>query len=136
MTIASRGRARIGVLVPFTNINLEADFAMLRPPGVSFHFARLGGYDADAIPDDGQMAALGTASLDSVEATRCTTCARGSIARPKRSTPPEGGGAAALTQRAAASGLLWVVSAQALAAAAWRLVGRRSTAKSSVAGAR
>jgi maleate cis-trans isomerase len=64
MPTASRGRARIGVLVPFTNINLEADFAMLRPPGVSFHFARLGGYDADAIPDDGQMAALGTASLD------------------------------------------------------------------------
>lgn len=64
MTIASRGRARIGVLVPFTNINLEADLAMLRPPGVSFHFARLGGYDAEAIPDDGQMAALGTAPLD------------------------------------------------------------------------
>lgn len=64
MTTASRGRARIGVLVPFTNINLEADLAMLRPPGVTFHFARLGGYDADAIPDDDQMAGLGTAPLD------------------------------------------------------------------------
>ena len=39
-------------------------------------------------------------------------------------------------QVAAASGILFVVSAPALAAAAWRLVGRRSTAKSSVAGAR
>ncbi|MGI9464910.1 MAG: maleate cis-trans isomerase family protein [Aestuariivirgaceae bacterium] len=60
----SRGRARIGVLVPFTNTNLEADLAMLRTDGVSFHFARLGGYDADEIPDDKQMAGLGAVSLD------------------------------------------------------------------------
>ena len=40
----SRGKARIGVFVPFTNVNLEADMALLRPPGVSFHFQRLGGY--------------------------------------------------------------------------------------------
>ncbi len=59
-----RARARIGVLVPFTNTNLEADLAMLRPPGVSFHFARLGGYDVDAIPDELQMAGLGEAPLD------------------------------------------------------------------------
>ncbi len=63
-TAASRGRARFGVLVPFTNTNLEADFATLRPDGVSMHFARLGGYDVDAIPDDEQMASLGAASLD------------------------------------------------------------------------
>ena len=60
----SRGRARIGVLVPFTNTNLEADLAMLRPAGVSLHFARLGGYDLDAVPDAEQMAGLGLASLD------------------------------------------------------------------------
>ena len=60
----SRGRARIGVLVPFTNTNLEADMMLLRPPGVSFHFARLAGYDADEIPDSRQMAGLGAASLD------------------------------------------------------------------------
>ena len=60
----SRGRARIGVLVPFTNTNLEADMMLLRPTGVSFHFARLAGYDVDAIPDSRQMAGLGAASLD------------------------------------------------------------------------
>lgn len=59
----TRGRARIGVLVPFTNTNLEPDLAMLRPEGVSLHFARLGGYDADEIPDDGQMAGLGAADM-------------------------------------------------------------------------
>ncbi len=64
MTQLSRGRARIGVLVPFTNTNLEADMMLLRPEGVSFHFARLGGYDADAVPDSGQMAGLGEAPLD------------------------------------------------------------------------
>ncbi len=62
--MTSRGRARIGVLVPFTNTNLEADMALLRPSGVSMHFARMSGYDEDAIPDSGQMARLGAADLD------------------------------------------------------------------------
>lgn len=60
----SRGRARMGILVPFTNTNLEPDLALLRPPGVSLHFARLGGYDVDAVPDSGQMAGMGEAPLD------------------------------------------------------------------------
>lgn len=64
MITPSRGRARIGVLVPFTNCNLEADMALLRPDGISFHFARLGGYDLEAVPDAEQMAGLGSASLD------------------------------------------------------------------------
>ena len=64
MTSPSRGTGRIGVLVPFTNTNLEPDIALLRPAGVSMHFARLGGYDLDAIPDAGQMAGLGVADLD------------------------------------------------------------------------
>ena len=59
MKTPSRGRARIGVLVPFTNTNLEPDLTMLRPAGVSFHFARMGGYDIDAVPDAKQMAGLG-----------------------------------------------------------------------------
>lgn len=62
-TSQSRGLARIGVLVPFTNTNLEPDMALLRPEGVSMHFARLGGYDQDAIPDAGQMAGLGASAL-------------------------------------------------------------------------
>ncbi|MEM6887411.1 MAG: Asp/Glu racemase [Pseudomonadota bacterium] len=59
----SRGRARFGVLVPFTNTNLEPDMVLLRPEGVSMHFARLGGYDQEAIPDAGQMKGLGAADL-------------------------------------------------------------------------
>lgn len=63
MTPQTRGRARIGVLVPFTNVNLEPDMAMMRPPGVSLHFARMGGYDVDEIPDADQMHGLGAADL-------------------------------------------------------------------------
>lgn len=60
----NRGIARLGVLVPFTNVNLEPDLALLAPPGVSIHVARMGGYDADAIPDGAQMGGLGAAPLD------------------------------------------------------------------------
>lgn len=62
--IKTRGRARLGVLVPFTNTNLEPDMALLCPPGVSVHVARLGGYDADEIPDAAQMQGLGASDLD------------------------------------------------------------------------
>jgi len=64
MSGESRGRARFGVLVPFTNTNLEPDMAKLAPKGVSVHVARLGGYDAAAIPDEAQMSGLGAARLD------------------------------------------------------------------------
>ena len=60
----SRGRARFGILVPFTNTNLEPDMTLLRPDGVSLHFARLGGYDQDEIPGSDQMHGLGAADLD------------------------------------------------------------------------
>lgn len=59
-----RTRARLGVLVPFTNTNLEPDMALLAPADVSIHVARLGGYDADKVPDADQMAGLGAADLD------------------------------------------------------------------------
>ena len=36
---------------------------LLRPDGVSLHFARLGGYDQDEIPDSEQMHGLGAADL-------------------------------------------------------------------------
>ena len=55
----SRSRARIGVLVPFTNTNLEADMILMRPPDTTLHFQRMGGYDADEVPDSAQMAGLG-----------------------------------------------------------------------------
>jgi len=60
----SRGRARLGILVPFTNSNLEPDMAMMRPDGVSLHVARMGGYDADEIPDENQMQMLGQSDLE------------------------------------------------------------------------
>ena len=50
---------RVGVLVPFTNTNLEPDLAMMLPEGYTLHSARMGGYDADEIPDAGQMQGLG-----------------------------------------------------------------------------
>ena len=59
----SRGRARIGALVPFTNTNLEPDLTLMRPDGVSLHFQRLGGYDQDEIPDADQMHGLGASDL-------------------------------------------------------------------------
>ncbi|WP_170763650.1 Asp/Glu racemase [Ruegeria lacuscaerulensis] len=60
----SRGRARFGVLVPFTNTNLEPDLALMCPAGISLHVARMGGYDEDEIPDESQMHGLGAADLD------------------------------------------------------------------------
>lgn len=63
MTKPQRGR-RIGVLVPFTNTNLEPDMGLLCPPGCTMHFARMGGYNQDEIPDSDQMAGLGAADLD------------------------------------------------------------------------
>lgn len=62
--MTNRGRARIGVLVPYTNTNLEPDMTLLLPEGVSAHFMRMGGYDEDEIPDEDQMAGLGSADLD------------------------------------------------------------------------
>ena len=64
MSRSTRRAARIGVLTPFTNTNLEADMALMRPEGVSFHYARLGGYDADEIPDAAQMAGLGVSDIE------------------------------------------------------------------------
>lgn len=60
----ARGRARLGVLVPYTNVNLEADMEMLRPEGLSIHVARLGGYDLEEVPDEKQMAGLGASDID------------------------------------------------------------------------
>lgn len=59
----TRTRAKIGVLVPFTNCNLEPDMELLRPPNTTVHFARLGGYDADKIPGSDQMAGLGSSDI-------------------------------------------------------------------------
>ena len=62
----SRGRARIGVVVPVSNSNLEPDMTMMRPSGVSLHFMRAGGYDLDRIPDSDQMRKFAEAALEEV----------------------------------------------------------------------
>ena len=62
MSPEDRGGARIGVLVPFTNTNLEPDMMMMRPPGATLHFHRLGNYDADEIPRPAICAAPGISS--------------------------------------------------------------------------
>jgi maleate isomerase/arylmalonate decarboxylase len=54
----------MGILVPFTNTNLEPDMALLRPEGVSLHFSRMGGYDEDEIPDEEQMRGMGASDID------------------------------------------------------------------------
>lgn len=59
-----RGLSRLGLLVPFTNTNLEPDMALMCPDGVTLYTARMGGYDADEIPDADQMHDLGAADLD------------------------------------------------------------------------
>ena len=64
MTRAKRFNLRAGVLVPFTNTNLEGDCLMARPEGVGFHFARLGGYEIDEIPDAEQMSGLGLSDIE------------------------------------------------------------------------
>ena len=58
-----RGGPKIGVLVPYTNVNLEPDMMLLTPPGVTFHFERMGGYDVDKIPGPEQMAGLGASDI-------------------------------------------------------------------------
>jgi len=66
MERASRGRAKIGVVVPITNSNLEPDMVLLRPDGVSMHYARAGGYDPDEVPASEQMQNFALGSLDEI----------------------------------------------------------------------
>ena len=58
-----RSVAKIGVLVPFTNTNLEPDLTQMCPPGCTLHFQRMGGYDVDEIPGADQMAGLGASDI-------------------------------------------------------------------------
>ncbi|UXX85129.1 maleate cis-trans isomerase family protein [Roseovarius pelagicus] len=57
-------KKKIGVLVPYSNTNLEPDMMRLCPDGCTMHFQRLGGYDVDKVPDSDQMAGLGASDID------------------------------------------------------------------------
>jgi maleate isomerase len=61
-----RSGPKIGVLVPFTNVNLEPDMMALCPPGCTMHFERIGGYDVDEIPGSAQLAGLGASGISGV----------------------------------------------------------------------
>ncbi len=63
MTHEPRSLGKIGVLVPFTNTNLEPDLGLMHLPGYTMHFQRMGGYDADEIPGSDQMAGLGASDI-------------------------------------------------------------------------
>ncbi len=63
MSYETRRRAKIGVLVPFTNTNLETDMMLMRCPDTTVHFQRMGGYDVDEIPGSDQMAGLGASDI-------------------------------------------------------------------------
>jgi maleate cis-trans isomerase len=54
---------RVGVLVPYTNTNLEPDMARLLPKNCQAHFTRIGGYDQNEIPGFDQMAAMGETNI-------------------------------------------------------------------------
>jgi maleate isomerase len=56
---------RIGLVVPSSNTNVEPDFALLAPAGVTVHSARSGGYDLNAIPDSEEMRRFARRSMDS-----------------------------------------------------------------------
>ncbi len=59
-----RNGSRMGIIVPSSNTVLEPDCARLVGPGVAAHFARLGGYDVDAIPDAALMRQLAMSSIE------------------------------------------------------------------------
>ena len=61
--MSARSGPKIGVLVPFTNCNLEPDMQLLCPAGATMHFERMGGYDVDEIPGSDQMAGLGASDI-------------------------------------------------------------------------
>ncbi len=55
---------RIGLIVPSSNTNVEPDFNLVCPAGVTVHSARSGGYDVEAIPDSDEMRKFVRTSLD------------------------------------------------------------------------
>ncbi|WP_417432453.1 hypothetical protein [Kiloniella sp.] len=59
-----RARAKIGVLVPYTNTNIEPDMMELVPSDVSIHTTRIGGYPARSVPGLDEMTLMASTSLE------------------------------------------------------------------------
>lgn len=60
----TRASTRIGVLVPYTNTNLEPDLQLMCPQDTSFHVTRIGGYVENNIPNVAEMARMGDMDID------------------------------------------------------------------------
>ena len=69
--VRDRGRIRLGVIVPFSNANLEPDMVRMKGEGMSVHFMRAGGYDLNQVPDSEQMRQFADASLEPVLEALC-----------------------------------------------------------------
>lgn len=67
----SRGKGRMGFILPVSNSNLEPDMMATYPQGVSLHFMRAGGYDLEKIPDSEQMQQFAQSPLDNVLNALC-----------------------------------------------------------------
>ena len=74
MTNQATRRHKIGLLVPYSNTNLEPDMAMMCPKDCTMHSARLGDYDIGEIPGSDQMARLGKSDIS--EALRLISAVR------------------------------------------------------------
>jgi len=55
---------RIGLIVPSSNTNVEPDFVLLAPKGVTIHSVRSGGYDVNTVPDSDEMRQYVRQSID------------------------------------------------------------------------
>ena len=56
-----RSEARAGLLVPYTNSNIEPDFAMMGPAGLALYATRIAGYGVEGVPGTAAMRAMGGA---------------------------------------------------------------------------
>lgn len=65
---AHRAIARVGVLVPYTNTNIEPDMALMAPAGLSIHVTRIGGYPDEDVPGLDEMKSMASTSLQEAAA--------------------------------------------------------------------
>jgi len=122
-----RSGPKVGVLVPYTNVNLEPDMALMAPAGVTFHYERMGGYDVDEIPGSEQMAGLGasdiTETLRLISGVRPAAVLYGCTSATLTHGPAFDEGLA--SRIAATSGAVSITAAGALVAGIKRLGARR-----------
>jgi len=55
---------KVGVLVPYANINLEIDLHRFKLPNLNYYITRIAGYEINKIPDEKQMKQMGETDLN------------------------------------------------------------------------